>query len=260
MFSKEMDKINNLAIQKKEMIFTKEPVDYLKFYLLAFLAGIYISLAMYLALNIGAALNIVNSSVTKLIMGLSFSVGLILVVFAGSELFTGNVMIMSIGLYNRKIKFLHLAIVLLCSYIINWNGAYFISTLIYRGGLLSEQVKSYLLTIAEVKVQLPIQNLIIAGFLCNLFVCLAIWLCQRVIDESTKIILIIVCVFAFVTLSFEHSVANMFCLLLANMVDSNRITFINEVYNLTYVTLGNILGGIFIGFGYAFLSDPKVLR
>jgi len=200
--------------------------------------------------------------------GIAFSLGLILVVIAGAELFTGNNLIVMAWAEN-KISTHQLMRNWLLVYIGNFVGAMATALIVYWSGILSlgdgalgETAKA----IAHGKVQLPFMEAFLRGVLCNTLVCLAVWLCFAAHTVTGKILAIIFPVSAFVALGFEHSVANMYLIpigYLASVGDSsatglmsyftatNGITLSGFIGNLVPVTLGNIVGGsVFVALVY----------
>ena len=204
----------------------------------------------------------------RLLGGIAFSLGLILVVIAGAELFTGNNLIVMAWAEN-KISTHQLMRNWLLVYIGNFVGAMATALIVYWSGILSlgdgalgETAKA----IAHGKVQLPFMEAFLRGGLCNTLVCLAVWLCFAAHTVTGKILAIIFPVSAFVALGFEHSVANMYLIpigYLASVGDSsatglmsyfsatNGITLSGFIGNLVPVTLGNIVGGsVFVALVY----------
>ena len=189
---------------------------------------------------------------TRLLGGLAFSLGLILVVVAGAELFTGNnliVMAWADGRIGLSALLRNWGIV----YGGNFLGAAASAIFIHWSGTLAMQngaVAETALAIADAKISLTIEEAFARGILCNALVCLAIWLSYAARRVSGKILAIIFPITAFVALGFEHSVANMYFIPVAIM-QSAGVTVVDLLYNLVPVTLGNIVGGAgFIGLVY----------
>ena len=112
---------------------------------------------------------------------------------------------------------------------------------------------------AEIKISLPPEQLFIRGIFCNILVCLAVWCTFRLKTETSKLIMIFWCLFAFVTSGFEHSIANMSLLVIGSILTKGAtITVSGSLYNLFFVTLGNILGGVILGLAYNYVSNKKV--
>ena len=214
---------------------------------LGFLAGAYIAFGSQLAVTVTAGTWQQFPGLQKLIFGAVFPVGLMLVVIAGSELFTGNCMLPVIACLQRRARWLGLAKNWFGSYIGNFAGAlfcaYFLS--VATGLFLTEPWRSYITSIAQTKCSLSFAQAFWRGVGCNWLVCLAIWLSIGSEDIVGKVFAIQFPIMAFVALGFEHSVANMFFIpagIFATNAVSWRVFLIN---NLLPVTLGNIVGGGF---------------
>ena len=144
--------------------------------------------------------------------GMAFSLGLVLVVIAGAELFTGNNLII-MAWADRKISSLALLHNWSLVYAGNFVGAMVAVALFYfskshslGGGELAE----FSITMTHAKLELDFSVALVRGILCNILVCLAVWLCAASHRVSGKILAILFAIPAFVALGFEHSVANMF--------------------------------------------------
>ena len=199
---------------------------------------------------------------TQLIGGLVFCLGLIMVIVAGAELFTGNSLIV-IACVSGDITTSQLLRNWSIVYIGNFIGALIIVGLIYFSNHWSfGDVGVKALLIANKKVNLPFGEALTKGILCNVLVCLAVWLCYACRSVTDKILAILFPITAFVALGFEHSVANMYFipagLVLAEnstmvaaatqatngMLDLSQLTFSGFLFNnLLPVTIGNIIGG-----------------
>ena len=189
---------------------------------------------------------------TRLLGGLAFSLGLILVVVAGAELFTGNnlvVMAWADGRIGPGALLRNWGIV----YGGNFLGAVASAIFIHWSGTLGMQdgaVAETALKIADAKISLTVDEAFARGILCNALVCLAIWLSYAARRVSGKILAIVFPITAFVALGFEHSIANMYFIPVAIM-QGNGMTVIDMLHNLVPVTLGNIVGGAgFVGLVY----------
>jgi len=188
--------------------------------------------------------------------GVAFSLGLILVVVGGAELFTGNNLI-AMAWADKRVTFVELlrnwALVYLGNFVgsiamafmVHWSG-----TLQLGGGAVAETA----VRIAEAKVQIPLLEAFFRGVLCNTLVCLALWLCFAARTIISKIFAIIFPISAFVALGFEHSVANMYLIpvgMLAADPANASISIFGFVSNLVPVTIGNVFGGsIFVALVY----------
>ncbi len=188
----------------------------------------------------------------RLLGGIAFSLGLILVVIAGAELFTGNNLIV-MAWADRKISGLDMLRNWTLVYVGNLVGAVATAVFVYWSGTLGMgdgAVSRTALSIAQAKISLPYEQAFIRGVLCNALVCLAVWLSYAARDVAGKILAIIFPISAFVALGFEHSVANMYFIPLGMMV-GNTISLGQLLGNLVPVTIGNLIGGsVLVGLVY----------
>ncbi|MBA7517274.1 putative formate transporter 1 [subsurface metagenome] len=210
---------------------------------LGFLAGAYIAFGSQLAVTTAAGIPWIG--LQKLIFGAVFPVGLMLVVIAGSELFTGNCMLPVIACLQKKGRWRGLAKNWLGSYIGNFAGAVFCAYFlaVATGLFLTEPWYGYISSIAQTKCSLSFAEAFWRGVGCNWLVCLAVWLAIGSEDIVGKVFAIQFPIMAFVALGFEHSVANMF-FIPAGIFATNAVTWgAFLIDNLLPVTLGNIVGG-----------------
>jgi nitrite transporter len=222
----------------------------------AALAGAYVGLGIILIFTIGAPL--AGTGFTKIVMGVSFGIALTLVVFAGSELFTGNNMIMTLGLLRKEVKPAGLLKVWGFSWTGNLIGSMVLAYIVMASGAL-DQAAEFVQTVSAKKMSMPIIELFLRGILCNWLVCLALWTSSRAKSEGAKCILIFWCLFAFIACGFEHSIANMTLLSIALFMDHGAdVSWLGFGYNLLWVSLGNIVGGgFFVGFMYWFSTRKE---
>lgn len=222
--------------------------------LLGILAGLYISIGGHLFL---VAL---NSGMGKVVAGAVFSVGLILVVIAGAELFTGNVL-MIVGAVTRHYSYRKLVRNWIFVYIGNFIGAIAYTWLVYRAGLFGSPESMFggtiepaaigelASSIAAKKLALPFSQALIRGIFCNMLVILAVIMSAMAKDIISKMLCCVVPVMAFVAIGFEHCVANMFLIPIGLFVDGASFSGHLAAWgNILPVTLGNIIGGVFILF------------
>ena len=221
----------------------------LKTFVLAIYAGIFIALAG--VLSTVAALSIDNYSTAKLLSGLVFPIGLILVIFMKTELFTGNSLLV-IPLLKKEIRLKQLLKNWLIVYLGNICGALIISILIINTPL-KGTLSAKMVSIANAKISLSFLQAIVLGILCNFLVCLAVFLSSNAKSTVEKIIVIFLPIFTFVALAFEHSVANMSYLSLGYLLDHNITIAKLLINNLLPVTIGNIIGGSILGLSIWYL-------
>ncbi|KPK99220.1 MAG: hypothetical protein AMJ95_00290 [Omnitrophica WOR_2 bacterium SM23_72] len=221
------------------------------------LAGIYISFGASVATAVlsGGSL---DAGVARFLSGSVFSVGLILVLILGSELFTGNIL-MTIGLIYQKYSFGKVLRNWLVVYLGNFLGSMMIAWLVFKSGLLGNAAQltpigNVATNIADAKLQLTFTEALSRGILCNMLVCLAVIMCIASRTLSGKILGIYFPIMTFVASGYEHSVANMYFLPAGLMAKGELISgFLGMFKNLIPVTIGNIIGGLLI-----VLLHPKV--
>lgn len=226
----------------------KSKLSFLQTIIMGFLGGVYIAFGAQLATNVIA--NVSDKGIGLILGGVVFSLGLILVVVAGAELFTGN-NLMSMAVYSRSISLKSLLKNWTLVYLMNFVGSVFIAFMIYYSGLLFNADHSLnatglrALSVAVIKTNLPFMQVFIRAILCNWLVCLAIWLAISALDVMSKILGILFPIMAFVASGFEHCVANMYIIPIGYLIDNSQIKFSGFMNNIVAATLGNIVGGAF---------------
>lgn len=211
---------------------------------LAVLAGAFISLgAMFYTLVVtGSELGF---GPTRLLGGLAFSLGLVMVVIGGAELFTGNnliVMAWADGRVDTHALLRNWGLV----YLGNFAGALGTVVLVHTAGTLAiggGGIADTARAIAEAKVAIPPLEAFARGVLCNVLVCLAVWMCFAANSVPGKAVAILFPVSAFVALGFEHSIANMYLIPIGALQTGASIGVGGFLGNLVPVTAGNMFGG-----------------
>ncbi len=229
---------------------------------LGVLAGAFIAFgAMFYTLTItGSDLGFGPS---RLLGGVAFSLGLILVLVGGAELFTGNNLIV-MAWAERKVSSWQLLRNWVLVYLANFVGALGAVVLFYLAGALDLSggaVGQTAARIAESKLSLDFSTAFFRGILCNTLVCLAVWLSFAARSVAGKILAIIFPISAFVALGFEHSVANMYLIPIGMLANGSGIDLAALLRNLLPVTLGNIVGGsglVALTYWLVYLRRPPV--
>ncbi len=243
------DKVNNSLI---------------RYFILAMMAGIYVGFGIMLIFSLGAPFKAAGSPAVKLVMGTTFGLALTLVIFAGSELFTGNNMIMTIGSLKKTVTWKDTIKVWVVSYTGNLAGSLLLAfTLVQTGLITKEPLNSFILGATAGKMNAPTMELFFRGILCNMLVCLAIWMATKAKDDTAKLLLIFWCLLGFIGAGFEHSIANMTLLGIGLFIphDPTLISWAGFMHNLIPVTIGNLIGGaVMIGGMYYFVLGEKSLR
>ncbi len=256
-----VDKAGSIAVNKAALPF-------LNLLPLSFLGGTYIAFGAVFASVVATGMpDVWPYGIIKLLQGLAFSMGLILVVIGGGELFTGN-MLMVIALAQKKIGRLRLIHNWLIVYIGNFIGsvAVVLMIILSKSYLASKgALGNLLVSTAIAKVQYGFSEALLLGIMCNIMVCLAIWLTYNGRTTTDKILAIIFPITFFIAAGFEHSVANMFIIPMGLLLKTFDPQFVSSLTldltqltwplfilrNLLPVTLGNIIGGsFFVGILY----------
>lgn len=235
---------------------TKARLPVLQMFVLAVLAGAFIGFG-------GAAFTAVMSGAdaafgpARLLGGVVFSLGLILVIVGGAELFTGNAL-MVMAAVDRKITLHQLLRSWTIVYLGNLTGAAGLALAFGLSGLLDGPLNALAVSITQGKAALDPLEAFMRGALCNALVCLAIWLSFAARTAAGKILAILWPISAFVLLGLEHSIANMYFFPQGWLAGSD-VTVAQAGSNLFFVTLGNIVGGaggVALAYRFAFLGKP----
>jgi formate/nitrite transporter len=262
-----LDKTISTSVEKAEGKF-------LRLLILSILAGAFIAFAAG-GSNM-ASFNLLSNPDTyglgKALAGSIFATGLMLVVVAGGELFTGNTMMLA-AFSERKITLVGMLRNWMIVYVGNLMGSLMIAWMIVQSGLLDSgdgMLGAVTINIATYKVNLSFLKGFILGILCNWLVCLAVWMAYGAESMTGKLLAIFFPIWLFVTSGFEHSVANMYYIPAGIIARANNENFARLadlssdsldlltwqgffINNLVPVTLGNIFGGgILVAMAYLY--------
>lgn len=235
---------------------------------LGFLAGAFIAFGAEASTT--AAHDVPGVGLARLVSGMVFSAGLMMVMIAGAELFTGNVLVWT-GVLERKVSLFAMLRNWFLVYCSNFIGALTVVFFMNQSGLWSMNnnlVGAYAIKIAVAKCSLPFMSALVLGVLCNWIVCLAVWMSWASKDIVGKIFAIFFPITLFVVSNFEHSVANMYYIPAGIFAKENPATLAAShmadkvgvlnwenffTHNLIPVTIGNIIGGaLFVATWYWF--------
>lgn len=252
-----IDTLDHFAVVAREKAdAARMPVSFL---VGAALAGAYIGIAMILALTVAAGL---PAGARPLAMGAVFGIGLVLVVFAGAELFTGYALYCTVGLARGTITLAETIRLLGLVWIGNLFGALILVGLFAAGGgggVFS--TPDFLSGYVAHKVDAGPVAILARAVLCNWLVCLAIWSSARMQGDAAKVIVMAWCLLAFVAPGFEHSVADMTALGLGLAAPGAIVGLGPAVYDLIVATVGNVAGGsLFVAGAYLLAAQPKLAR
>lgn len=235
-----------------------------KCFVLAMLAGAFIAFgATYFLVFLGDSA--VPFAAQRLVGGICFSLGLVLVLCCGAELFTGN-MLMVTGLASKKIKLGGLVRNWIIVWLGNLVGSLIVVALIYWcgvGAMNGGAVGNAMVSVAVGKVTPDWLVLMAKGIMCNVMVCLAVWIGFSARTVVDKVLGIMLPISFFVAAGFEHCVANMFFLPMGLLLNSmgvgapDAVTLAGIATNLSAATLGNVAGGVAVGMAYWFVYRKK---
>lgn len=227
-------------------------------FVLAILAGAFVALGASFMLMVRSDVSL-SPTISLVLGGLAFCLGLFLVLVAGAELFTGNCP-MVIGALDGRYPLVRMLRKWAIVYAGNAVGALLVVVLLLVSGFAEMQggaVGELACSVAASKASLSPVVAFSRGILCNVLVCLAVWMGSAGKTVCDKLAAAILPVVAFVVLGFEHSVANMFFLPLGLVIEAlwggSSVVVLGVASNLVFVTLGNIVGGVAIAAAYWFV-------
>jgi len=283
-----------MAAKAEDLGVKKANLPLINMFVLAILAGAFIGIGAIFATTVSAGGMAVKDAagaaafstgmpygITRLLTGLVFSVGLILVVVGGAELFTGNTLI-TIAFASKKVTLSRLLQNWTVVFLGNFVGSLLTAYIVFLGKQYtfgSGAIGLAALNIGEAKTALTFIQAVALGVMCNALVCMAVWMCYSARTTTDKILAIIPPIATFVAAGFEHSIANMYFIPLALFVKGSGDTAFFEAIgktaesfphltwgnfflaNLLPVTIGNIIGGgLMVGLIYWFVYLRKVTK
>ncbi len=223
----------------------------------AALAGAFVGIAVVLLLSVGAPLVAAGSPLAKLAMGAVFGVALTLVVFAGGELVTGNMMVMTQSAIARTVTWPRAVLVCVAALAGNLVGSVALALAVHGSGTFTSGPGAELVasTVAA-KDALAGPQLFWRAVLCNALVCLGLWMAARTKSDTAKLVVVWWALLAFIASGFEHSVANMTTFSIAALQGSGDWSMLGR--NLLWTVPGNLVGGaLLVGAGYAWLGHER---
>lgn len=250
MYNLAMEKVSTAAVGKVKLYGSKG-----RYFVASMMAGAFVGIGILLIFSISGML--ADSAAKSIVMGMSFGIALSLVIMVGSELFTGNNFVMTIGSMNKAVKWKDTIETWVVCYIGNLVGALIVSAFFVMANAgMDNAAITALAGAATAKAAMPAGVLIFRGILCNILVCLAVFCSIKMENEVAKLIMIWWCLFAFITSSYEHSVANM-TIYFTSILGGADVSIGQMIYNLGFVTIGNMIGGILLGASYFYLGNKK---
>jgi formate transporter len=262
-----------MATRAEEVGRRKAELDTVTTFWLGVLAGAFIALGAVFATTVSAGGAAAPYGLVRLAAGIAFSLGLILVVVGGAELFTGNTLIV-MAWANRKVRTRSVLRNWLIVYAGNLVGAVSTAIVTFAAGQYlfgGGSVGLAALATGNAKAGLELVPAVALGMLCNALVCLAVWLTFSARTTTDRILAIVPPIAAFVAAGFEHSIANMYFIPVALLIrgfapasfwteigqtaaDYPNLTLQGLIANLAPVTVGNIIGGaVMVGIVYWFI-------
>lgn len=239
MYTELVQKMNEISLTKVAILRESKS----RYLLLAMLAGFFVGLGIILIFTIGGTLG--DVPYRRTLMGMSFGIALSLVIMAGSELFTGNNLVLTIGAMDKTVTWTDALRIWVYSWIGNWAGSILVAVLYFYTGLTKGPVGEFIAAASASKMAAAPGELFFRGILCNILVCLAVLCSIKLKEEIAKLVMIWWCLFAFITSGFEHSIANMSLLTVGLLVPhGEKVSLSGYFYNIGIVTLGNIVGAV----------------
>lgn len=255
----------------------KTTVSGIKTMFYGLMAGIFVALGA-VASNV-AVHTITDVGTAKVVAGIIFPIGLIMIIFISGELFTGNCL-MCMAVWDKKITIGKMIRNLTIVYFSNLPGVLLIVGLVFLSGQFdytSGALGAYTIKVAITKTAIAPIPAIASGILCNILVCVAVLMAQAAVDAAGKICAIFFPIFTFVIGGFEHCIANMYYIPAGILAATNSryvekaqelygitaeqlatLNPLQSLHNLIPVTIGNIIGGVFLG--GLFFAIHKVSR
>ena len=215
----------------------------------AMLAGLFIGLGYTGYLIVSGIM--ADAAVGKVVGALLFPVGLLLVLIAGADLFTGNTLV-TMAWYKKEIKLGDVAKNLSIVWLGNLVGALFLVVLVYYSNTFTGSIAEGVMHLAEKKVHLNMVELLTRSTLCNILVAITVYMSYAAKDVTGKVIISYIPIWLFVITGFEHCVANMFVLPMGYLLGAD-LTIGQIMANIIPVTIGNIIGGMLVTAAYYFL-------
>jgi nitrite transporter NirC len=220
-----------------------------RFLVAALLAGAYVGIGIVVLAACAGPFLAASSPAAKLVSGAVFGIALTLVVLAGAELFTGNVMFMLQGLLAGSVSSIELLGVWVVSLAGNLGGSLLFAWIVDKGGTLYARTATgapgpagaLIDGAVKAKNAAPGAQLFWRAVLCNMLVCLALWMAARTRSDAAKAVVIWWCLLAFIVAGFEHSIANMTIFGLA--IYAHHASYADLFRNLAWTVPGNVVGG-----------------
>lgn len=252
-----LEGLRKKAVKSTQML-RMRPLEYL---VRAMLAGVFIGFAIIFTLKAINGLYLNESPVTTLVGGLTFGVALVLIVYGGAELFTGNTMYFTTSTMRGFTSKMDTFKVWTLCFIGNGLGGLAFALLFSQTGIIQELgMENWLFAVSETKIHHTTWEIFTRAIFCNWMVCLAIFIPKNMKNELAQIMMMMILVAVFFASGFDLVIANMALFSLALVVPHpEAISFAGAIHNLVPALLGNIIGGaLFMGMVYTWLNKSKL--
>ncbi|MGX8178441.1 formate/nitrite transporter family protein [Exiguobacterium artemiae] len=252
-----LEGLRKKAVKSTQMLHMR-PLEYM---VRAMLAGVFIGFAIIFTLKAINGLYLNESPVTTLVGGLTFGVALVLIVYGGAELFTGNTMYFTTSTMRGFTSKMDTFKVWTLCFIGNGLGGLAFALLFSQTGIIQELgMENWLFAVSETKIHHTTWEIFTRAIFCNWMVCLAIFIPKNMKNELAQIMMMMILVAVFFASGFDHVIANMALFSLALVVPHpEAISFAGAIHNLIPALFGNIIGGaLFMGMVYTWLNKSKL--
>ena len=228
----DVQKFSEAAVNKAKLL--KEQPG--KYFLRSVMAGFFIVVAMIFSNVVGNVFQGSDPAWGKLLGGIVFAIAVLLIVFIGAELFTGNNLVMAFGAFDKKVSWTQVGKVWLVSYIGNFVGCLILSVIFVLAG--ASGTADYYAGFIGNKLSIPVGEMFFRAILC-----LAVACGMKCKNEVAKFFMIILCISGFVVAGFEHCIANMATFVTAALLVPGGISLTAALKSMVIVTIGNMIGG-----------------
>ncbi|MFA9377488.1 MAG: formate/nitrite transporter family protein [Lachnotalea sp.] len=240
MYASDVEIFADIAVDKYRLC-KNDPKRY---FMRAVVAGFFLVVAIVLAYVTAALFYSTNPQMGKLLSAILFPIAIVLIVFIGGDLFTGNNMTMALGVFAKKCTWKQAIVIWVVSYVGNFVGCFIFIFIFAKSGASIPMLAEYLSHIIMSKLELTPMQLVLRGMLCNFMVCLAVLAGAKMKSESGKLVVMFCVIAAFVIAGFEHCIANMGIFSLAYLILDQVPPIAMVAKSMFFVTIGNILGGV----------------
>lgn len=242
---------------REKVLLARRPGRYV---VAAMLAGAYIGVGVVLMVATAGPFLAAGAPAERLVAGGVFAAALTLVVFAGAELATSAMMVLTQGVATRAVRVRDAVVTLGLCLVGNLAGSMLFAWAVTQAGVLRSNAAAgeMVASMLRAKAHETGGELFFRGVLCNVLVCAAIWACGRLRSEAGKAVILFWGILAFIASGFEHVVANMTTFSLGLFGGLGPTTWADFGRNLTWVGLGNLVGGaVVVGLAYVVVAGPR---